>query len=198
MQIVLPGITGSGELWLDIVRAICRNQVKDNWWLADICCHKAPYTSQLGASYTTYVDVQYRGLEVRPDSKFEFVCDDVFNWFGRNQQQYDVMICSDGVEHFTKGNGLHLINLMSHYSNKAIIFTPLGEVSVTNDWHPDSHKCGLTPDDFSQLDEEEWAFIVLPDFHPELNCGAFFAWHCREIKQDFENVCNEIKNKYEH
>lgn len=196
MQIEIPGIEGSGELWLEIIRLICKIEMKDNWWLCDLCCHKAPYTSQLGASFTTYVDIQYRGLEVRPYSNFEFVCKDVFDWFKSNDNTYDVMICSDGVEHFSKSDGSHLIELMCYVSRKAIIFTPFGEQSITNDETPDSHKSGWTPLDFSQLEEGQWAFIVFPDFHKSLNCGAFFAWHSDNLKEEFESICNKIKKQH--
>ena len=75
-------------------------------------------------------------------------------------------------------------------SEKAIIFTPLGDCNITDDDNPDRHKSGWTPEDFKND-----AVIVFPDFHKSMNQGAFFAWFCGNIKEDFERVKNELNNK---
>jgi hypothetical protein len=80
---------------------------------------------------------------------------------------------------------------MKAKSNKQIIFTPLGAYMVDEgSTHPDSHKSGWTPDMLFG-----WLSIVLPNFHPTLNTGAFFAVQCDE--EEKERIVNEIKNKYD-
>jgi hypothetical protein len=80
---------------------------------------------------------------------------------------------------------------MHRHSHKQIIFTPLGSYNVTDDDNPDSHKSGWTPEDFV-----DWATISFQNFHPLLQCGAFFAWHhCSDLDKDFERVKSELNNK---
>lgn len=190
MVITLDGITGSGELWLDIVRIICRPSLnKSDVYLCDLMCHTAPYTSQLEFYHTTFVDVQYRGLENCKEKDFVFYRSDVFDFLDKSFGEFEVMICADGIEHLSKENGQRLIEEMEEHSEKQIVFTPLGELSVTEYDHPDSHKSGWYPTDF-----EGWAFIVLPNFHPTLNCGAFFAFNCSDKEK--QRIYNEIKIKY--
>jgi len=182
MQITLEDI-GSGELYLKIMKAIC-DETEDKS-VADIMCHLSPYIPQLGFKERTYVDIQKRPLDHKKEQKW-FVKMDVIE-FLRKGKHFDVINCSDGIEHLSSYNGKLLVNLMEQYSNKQIIFTPLGEHKIVRDNHPDSHASGWTPDYF-----EGWASIILPNFHPTLGVGAFFAWHCTDIKQDFKRVKQQL------
>lgn len=188
MQLTIPSLHGNGQVYLDILKAICGDTVDKS--MADLMCYHAPYNSLLGFKERIYVDIQDRGLD-HPEEQQYFIKSGVFDFFMDNRdKKYDVMICADGIEHLTKERGKDLILLMEGHSDKQIIFTPLGECMMTNDDHPDSHKSGWLPEDFPG-----YASIILPDFHPTLNTGAFFAFRCENIQQDFERVINELKNK---
>src|SRR6187402_1555191 len=141
MQIVLPGITGSGELWLDIMKIICGTEHDHPFSsMCDLMCHKAPYTPRLGFAYRTYVDIQDRELEYEWQRPY-FKNMDVFDFLRNSCNiKYDVMICSDGIEHLYFDKGTELLSLMEEHSNKQIIFTPLGPYMLSEDDNPDSHK----------------------------------------------------------
>lgn len=185
MQIIIDKV-GSGELYLQIMKAIC-GETKGKR-MADLMCHKAPYTSQLGFERRTYVDIQDRLLDSEEENE-NFICADAIIFLSAEEAWFDVTICSDGIEHLSNPDGDKLKSLMILKSNKQIIFTPLGEYMITNDNNPDSHRSGWYPKYF-----EGWASIVLPNFHPSLNTGAFFVWHCDDIQKDFERVKNELNS----
>jgi hypothetical protein len=188
MKLEFPGLKGNGQMYLDVMKAICGDTVGKS--MVDLMCHHAPYTPLLGFKNRTYVDLNFRGLDHKEEEKY-FVEADVFEYLLKITNVFDVSICSDGIEHLIKDRGIDLLHSMMDYSDKAIIFTPLGEYMITDDDNPDSHKSGWLPEEF---DSAGWAFVVFPDFHPTLNKGAFFAWHCNDIEQDFERVKNELKN----
>jgi hypothetical protein len=188
MRLDLPGITGSGELYLDVVRAICGNDTADKS-MVDLGAHKSPYNSQLNFAYKQYVDIQDRPLDDISQQQY-LIKEDVLTYLNKVGWKFTVAIASDLIEHLTIEKGNELICLMKERSFKQIIFTPLGEFNLTKDDNPDSHRSGWTPEMLPGF-----AAIVLPDFHPALNIGAFFAWNCKNIEQEFERVCNELKNK---
>lgn len=191
MKLEYPGIEGSGELYLKVLKAICGDT--SNKYMADLLCHHAPYTPLLGFKNRLYIDVQDRGLDHKEEQQF-FVKSDIWTFLVDNSDLHcDTMICSDGLEHLEKQKGYDLLFTMNLMSDKQIIFTPLGEYMITEDDHPDSHKSGWMPEDLSN-----YASIVFPDFHPQLNTGAFFAWHCNDIEQDFERVKTNLKIYYDN
>lgn len=188
MQLIIPGVHGNGQVYLDILKAICGETEGKS--MADLMCYHAPYTPLLGFAERTYVDVQDRGLDHKEEQQF-FIKADVFEFFIKNEgKTYDFMICSDAIEHITKEQGEDLQILMEGHSKKPVFFTPLGEWMITDDNNPDSHKSGWLPEDFPG-----YATIILPDFHPTLDKGAFFAFKCENIQQEFERVINELKIK---
>lgn len=187
MRLEYPNIAGSGEIYLDVIRAICGGTSDKS--MLDLMCHKAPYTSQLGFRDRTYVDIQDRGLDFKDEQKY-FVKADVFDFLHRAERSWDVAICSDGIEHVFKYKGAHFVWLIEGVSEKQVIFTPTRDRNLVNDSDPDSHKSSWTPDDF-----EAYAIIEFPDFHPTLNQGAFFAFKCGRIIDEYERVKNELKNK---
>lgn len=195
MVITLEGITGSGQLYLDIMRIICGPRIYDwkrNIW--DLMCHRCPYNWQLDYDYYTLVDIIYRGVEVPENLDFTFIRADVFDaldcFHNPGIDKIDTIVCVDGIEHLSKENGKRLILEMGEHATKQIIFTPLGQLSVTNDDHPDAHKSGWNPDDF-----DGWASIILPNFHQQLNCGAFFTFNCSD--EEKQRIYNEIKTTYD-
>lgn len=189
-QITLRNIEGNGQIYMDIMRAICG--VTYGKSMIDLMCHKAPYTSQLGFALRKYVDIQGRALDLHADQKY-FEQADVLDFLITDNGEYDVAICSDGIEHLTDKQAIGLLTGMDLCSDKQILFTPLGDCDIMDDTHPDSHKSGWTPEKIDALQPNHWAHIVFPDFHPTLGMGAFFFWHCKEIKADFLRVYNELK-----
>lgn len=187
MQIVLPGLKGSGELWLGIMKIICGDTSKQS--MIDLGCHLAPYTSQLGFWYRAYVDIQERPLD-NPEEQQFFIKWDAVLYIGICEEYFDVSIASDFIEHLTKDRGEHLLFRMEEVSDKQIIFTPLGDYMISKDDHPDSHHSGWTP-----AMMPEYLSIVLPDYHPTLGVGAFFAINCST--EEKQRIFYEIKNKYE-
>lgn len=186
MKLEYPGVVGSGELYLKVLKAICGDTADKS--MIDLMCYHAPYTSQLGFAERTYVDIQDRGID-KKDEQAYFVKADVFDYMRDAERAWDIAICSDGIEHLFKYKAPHFLWLMEGLSEKQIIFTPTRDKNIVNDSDPDSHKSSWTPDDF-----EAYAIIEFPDFHPTLNQGAFFAFKCGKIINEFERVKNELKN----
>lgn len=105
--------------------------------------------------------------------------------------QYDVSICSDGIEHVTKEQGFALVEKMKSISKKQVLFTPLDPwmMSSPEDTNPESHKSLWAPEDLP-----DFAHVVLPVYHPTLNIGAFFFWKVEDLDQDFARVVNELES----
>ncbi len=189
MRLVLD-IDGSGEVYLKIMKAICWG-VSDKS-MVDIGCHKAPYTPQLGFKERTYIDIQNRPLDFIEEQKY-FVQSDIFNYLKGCKKRFDVSIASDVIEHFTNFFARALLGGMIKLSDKQIVFTPLGphivEKTLTN--NPDTHKSGWVPEQFEQIG---WATIVLPNFHPSMKVGAFFAFHCINTESEFERIKTELND----
>jgi hypothetical protein len=193
MILEYPGVVGNGEIYLDVMKAICGDTSDKS--MVDLMCHHAPYTPMLGFKERTYIDIQNRGTD-HVSELDKFIIDDVVKGeWDRYLGQVDVTICSDGIEHLSINDALLLLKKMQTSSEKQILFTPLGECSITNDNDPDSHKSGWRPEILNLLLVDQWAYIVFPNFHPSLNVGAFFFWCCDDILEDFERVKLELKNK---
>lgn len=190
LVLMYPGIHGDGEIYLDVLRAICGDTSDKS--MLDLMCHKAPYTSQLGFRDRTYVDMSDRGLDNIEEQQY-FVKSDVFAFLVDNtSRQWDVIICSDGIEHLVKQAGHDLIFSLQFISDKHIIFTPTFDKNIDpKSDDPDVHKSSWRTRDL----ESSHAIIYFPDFHPTLNQGAFFAFKCGRIIDEFERVKNELKNK---
>lgn len=188
MRLEYPGVEGNGIIYLDVLKAICGDTSDKS--MLDLMCHHAPYTAQLGFKERTYVDVLDRGLDFKDEQKY-FVKADVFEFLVDNSKSHwDVTICSDGVEHLYKECGWDLWFSMGLISDKCIVFTPTRDKNLAISSDPDVHKSSWEPKDF-----HEYAVIEFPDFHPTLNQGAFFAFKCGRIIDEFERVKNELKNK---
>lgn len=191
MRIDIPNVHGSGDKYLDVMKAICGDTSDKS--LLDCCCHKAPYTPQLGFEKRKYVDILDRGLDFKKEQQY-FVKRDVLEYLSEIPFSfYDVAIASDAIEHFREAEAIRLLKYMDFVSERQILFTPLGEhqVEVIETYDPDSHKSGWTPEILERLFPEHWAFIVMPNFHGDV--GAFFFFHCSDLKKEFERICNELK-----
>lgn len=158
--------------------------------MCDLGCHHAPFTPQLKYKERVYVDIQNRPLDYPEEQQF-FVQSDIIQYLHTCNRSFDVTIASDVIEHLTTEQGYELLGLMKFRSAKQVIFTPLGPYMVDEpNTHPDAHRSGWTPDMLFG-----WLSIVLPDFHPALNTGAFFAVQCND--EEKERIFNEIKTRYE-
>jgi hypothetical protein len=179
-----PNIEGSGELYLDVMRAICAETSQKS--VLDLLCHRSPYTPQLGFRERTYVDIQNRPLDFKEEQQY-FIQKDVFDYLHTTRiKQFDVVICADGIEHLSEEKADKLIAECAIVAEKRVFFTPLGDCMLSDDDHPDSHRSGWTPEKITERHSGGWGFIVFPDFHPTLNQGAFFFWTCDSgIEKDF-------------
>lgn len=191
MRIDIPNVQGSGEKYLDVMKAICGDTSDKS--IVDLCCHHSPYTPQLGFKERTYVDILDRGLDFKSEQKY-FVKSDVMEYLsGISFKHFDTTICSDGIEHFREVDAVRLLKYMDFVSETQILFTPLGdhEVEVIETYDPDSHKSGWKPEMLEELFPDHYAYIVMPDFHETI--GAFFFFHTPNLKQEFERIYNELK-----
>jgi hypothetical protein len=190
MTLIFENVHGTGEVYMDCLKAICGDTEGKS--MIDLCCCTAPNTPLLGFKERKYVDVLPRILDHPSEQEF-FEQDDVLNFLnGPKMKYYDMVICSDGIEHLTKAEGYDLINLAWFFSEKQIYFTPLGDYMVDkNDTNPENHHSGWIPDDLSG----NFHCIVFPHYHKLLNTGAFFFWYNSEYNDDFNRVKNILKNK---
>jgi hypothetical protein len=181
---------GSPEIHLDVLKAICGDVSSKR--AIDICAGFAPQTRQLGFADITYVDIVSRDLGTE---SHRFVNKDVFEYIRRNGDignRWDVSIILDGIEHFTKDKARLLLNYMEIFSNKQIVFTPIGEYKIGTDEHPDTHKSGWMPNEFEDLG---YSVIVFPNFHHTINLGAFFAFKCKNMLEEVQRIIKELNNK---
>lgn len=185
MRLDFPGVEGNIDIYMMVLRAIC-GETKDKSMI-DLMCAFAPNTPKLGFSHRIYVDIIDRVLD-HPEEQHRFLKMDVLKV--RHSEMYDVAICSDGIEHLHKDDGFMLLKVMQTLSKKQIIFTPLTDLfgmAESNNHDPEAHRSLWTPDDLPG-----WATIVFPDYHRVWNGGAFFAFNCENLEEEFERVKNSI------
>lgn len=195
MQITFKGVEGNNEVYTDCLKAICGETEGKS--MADLCCNLAPHTPKLGYKKRVYVDVLERKLDDENEQKY-FVKEDAFEFLTpKNSFKFDDIIMSDGIEHFSEADAWEILGRMQLYCNKMILFTPLGDYMVdTVSTDPEGHHSGWTPEKLiNAYGEDFFNYIVLPQYHPTLNIGAFFFWRCKNNKADFERVVNELKQK---
>lgn len=191
MKITFHNVPGTIDVYMDCLRAICGDTEGKS--MIDLCCCTAPNTPKLGFAKRVYVDVMDRKLDHADEQQFFYkgdVTDFKFypnNWFPK----FDVAICSDGIEHLSTHDGQKLLYLMDINSHKQIIFTPTTDLfGLNNDDTPEAHRSVWSPEMMPG-----YAALVFPDFHKEWNGGAFFAWRCKDIQQDYQRVVNELMTK---
>lgn len=161
---------GSGELQLQVLRSIIGDSSQKT--LIDLCCGEMTVSRHLKFASSVHVDVTDEPLRPR---HAVFVHSDVFGDHPVFKTRYNVALCADGIEHFTKADGFRLAHQMTMLADLSIVFTPLGEYMVDPlNTGPHTHKSGWLPDDLPG-----WHTLVFPNWHPTLNCGALFYWHDR-------------------
>jgi len=183
--------TGETDAYFDTLKAICGDT--SNKSMIDIGSGFCPTTRKLGFKEKRYVDIVERDLG---EEKHYFVHMDILSMVkSDSDKNYDVSISLDNIEHFWKEDAFDLISWMESNSKKQIIFTPLGDyltIKDKNNKDPDTHKSGWMPTEFI---DRGWVTVTFPNFHPTLGIGAFFAFNCENIKEEFERITNELKNK---
>lgn len=185
MKKVFPNIEGTATIHLDVLNAILEEV--GGMAILDIMCCEGSQTHKLKAGSITYVDIFERPIKGFEPHKDIFVKSDAIEFLQGVHKKYSAAICADGIEHISKEDGLQLLTLMKEKSNKQIIFTPSGdyliETEKTN--NPDSHKSGWTPDEFEKLG---WAVLEFPGYHKTLGIGAFFAFNCKNVEDEFKRI----------
>lgn len=173
---------GCGEFYVKVFNAIAGAGTESKT-LIDLCCAEATISRHFQFKEKTYVDMLDEWSI--PGQMDRYIQADVLGQHAVFDKHYDVALCSDGIEHLIKSDGLRLIERMKTISDRQILFTPLGDLWIKEqlDNDPKSHKSGWFPADF-----EGFAAIVCPAYHPTLNHGAFFVWRCPNIEVDFERV----------
>jgi hypothetical protein len=164
---------GSLDLWLDVMLHLLDQHFPSGKPLSllDLCCGEMTNTSRLHFAHSVHVDVQ--DMPNRPPG-FRFIHADVLADHPVFHEHYDVALCSDGIEHLRTGQAAELLLKMEKCATLAVLFTPLGDYMVEPDaTHPDRHKSGWLPETFRDIGFHTATF---PNWHPTLNCGAFFAW----------------------
>lgn len=90
------------------------------------------------------------------------------------RMRFDAALLTDVLEHIPKNEGIQLLSQLEFISDRIIIFTPLGDLWVTDSESPHSHKSGWVPCDLPSYHNWVWNhFHRFKDGHTH---GAFFAW----------------------
>lgn len=160
-------------LWIEIfVRILGRPTAAVT--LIDLCCGRMGNTGLLKFERSLHVDLT--DYDERPRAT-NFLKHDALTLPDYFDGIFEVALCSDGIEHLFKIQGLQLIERMTRLSKTQIIFTPLGEYMVdANATSPENHRSGWRADDFP----ESWSTQEFPNWHPTLKIGALWAWHSND------------------
>lgn len=197
--LTFPGVEGSIEVYMDVMRAICGETEGKS--MIDLMCAFAPNTPKLGFSKRRYLDIVDRRLDHQDEQRF-FIKEDVLKLVPDNPQwlrdckifdPFDVAICSDGIEHLTKTDGVKLLDTMIAISYKQIIFTPLDDLfgmAKDGDNNPEAHRSLWTPENLG------WNQVVFPDYHKKWCGGAWFGWRAPWMEDEFNRVKSILQTKH--
>jgi hypothetical protein len=161
---------GFGDLHLLVLRALIGDP--NGKTCIDLCCGEMSSTRYLQFVDRLCVDVID---EPKRPKQFRFLQADVTRNWNPEGKEWDVAICSDGIEHLTKADGMILAQRMHEMARLSIIFTPLGFLS--NPEAPDNshaHRSGWLPEDLP-----DWQSLAFHRWHTRLNFGAVFFWRER-------------------
>ncbi len=185
---------GNTEIYTDVLKAICGQT--ENKSMIDLGSGNAPVTCILGFKERSYIDIVNRDIGAENINFFQI---DILEFIDNVlPMSLDVSISLDNIEHYYPDDAKKVISWMQNNSYKQIIFTPLGEYMTTKqegNIDPDIHKSAWIPKDFEDMD---FSVIIFPNYHPTLGengLGAFFAFKCDNLEQEFERINNELKNK---
>lgn len=162
---------GTHETWLRFFHAIIAPLgAPGGLSLLDLCCGEMAVTRHLHFGESLHLDVI--DAPGRP-REFPFRQIDVGAWILNDRRQWDVIVLSDGLEHFRKREGMDILDYMREHAQIPVVFVPVGDdTSVDEDADgPHTHKSLWTPEEF-----EDWNTLVWPDWHPTIGLGAMFAW----------------------
>lgn len=188
MDIVVPG-HGTGDTYEKILDAIIGQNTSD-LTMIDLCCCHAPFTRNLDFSTKVFIDIIEGDRGVTSDLGEFYVTDVLGIHEAVTKRKYDICFALDAIEHFSKEDGYRLLERMNSISRrKVILFTPLGDLMVSQDYsNPDSHKSGWTPKDLPG-----YAKVICPEWHEKsYGKGAFFFWKTENIEQDSNRVKSEL------
>lgn len=191
--ITFPGVVGSIEVYMDVMRAICGETWDHS--MADLCCCTAPNTPNLGFRRRQYFDIVHRDLDHRDEQEF-FSQKDVLTLSLDVEGRFDVAICSDGIEHLSYEDGVKLIKVMQSISYRQVIFTPLDDLfgmAKEGNADPEAHRSLWKP----EMLADDWCCIIFPDYHKEWNGGAWFGFCVDNWRdQEFDIVKKKLKTKH--
>jgi hypothetical protein len=160
---------GSMPLWLEIFVRILGKPTQ-SVTLIDLCCGEMGNTRLCKFKDSLHVDVT--NYATRPKG-YDFIKHDVLTLPESFNGRYDVALCSDGIEHLSKTDGMALLERMPKLSRQSIVFTPLGDYMVDpNAKGPENHRSGWLPRDFP----DGWETQEFPNWHPTLGIGGLWAW----------------------
>ena len=143
----------------------------------DLCCCEMTGTQRLFERVTAIDVVDWKTRPARHDFT---LADGLVYLLTCGDHRFDVAICSDGIEHFSKARGWEVLAEMQRVARLSIIFTPLGNFCADeNATHPDHHKSAWWPHEFARVG---WDTLVYPNWHATWNHGAFFAYTPRDTQ----------------
>lgn len=162
---------GSQTLWGEIVRRILADSPRET--LLDVCCGERSATKHLDFKKVVACDVV--DWPRRPVLG-EFYHEDALSFLRRlaPREQFDLAICSDGLEHFPLSKGREVLTEMERVARLALVFVPTGDPNISPESQdPHTHKASWADSDFKELG---WETLEFPNWHPTLGWGAMFAW----------------------
>ena len=166
------GVHGSHALWLEVVNRIIGNSPRHE--MIDLCCGGCAVTRHL--RFDNKYDVDTWDHPERPaEDNFinidarEYIC--TGDW----TVPVDVVIISDGLEHFTPFDACNILSGMDRAAKLSIVFVPTNDTEITPlSTDPHAHKSAWTATSFRDMGYEVEEY---PDWHaPTLVLGALFAW----------------------
>lgn len=165
-------MSGSHPLWLEVVNGIIGSAPRAV--MVDVCCGATAVTRHLDYPIVECCDLEPRHPDV-PEN-WKFTQRSAIHFLEQFPCKYaDLVICSDGLEHFTKVQGYKLLRQMERAGKLAIIFTPTGDTKFDPEaTDPHTHKSSWTAEHFAKLG---WESDYYPDWHPTLGWGGIFAWN---------------------
>lgn len=164
-------MSGTHEIWLSVVNRILGDSPRT--LMFDVCCGACAVTRKLGFFYVEACDVLPPSEEL--PMGWEFFQSDALTFLAEREDRLaDLVVCSDGIEHLTRANGIELLRQMERVGVIAIIFTPTGDSTFDpKSSGPHHHKSSWSAQDFIELG---WQTEHFPSWHPTLGWGAIFAW----------------------
>lgn len=198
LEIKYENIEGNLEIYMDCLNAICGEERES---MIDLGCCFAPNTPHLKFKKRKYVDVIERQLDHKGEQQY-FEKKDILSYeiSPLQKPEYQFALSLDCIEHLTEEEGILFLKIIDLIAERQVLFTPLTNLFgiEENSIDPESHKSLWTPDKLESIVPNHYAYITFPDYHKLWNGGAFFFWHTKDIKQDFERVKNILNTKQWH